>query len=88
MGTETINFLANLSNSSPNSAVADTLPLPLYGLDMSGISPYHDAPHADMRPPPSCKVVAAASLIRHTAIYANDDEWEEMMEPFGTSLGY
>ena len=53
-------------------------------LDMSGISPYHDAPHADPKPPATCKVVAAASLIRHTSIYANDDEFEDYMQPFST----
>ncbi|GAA5947629.1 hypothetical protein JCM3765_001008 [Sporobolomyces pararoseus] len=49
---------------------------------MSGISPYHDAPNADSRPPPSCKVSAAATLLRHTSIYANDDEFEDYMKPF------
>lgn len=49
---------------------------------MSGISPYHDAPNADIRPPASCKVVAASTLLRHTSIYANDDEYEDYMQPF------
>ncbi|GAA5883600.1 hypothetical protein JCM16303_004908 [Sporobolomyces ruberrimus] len=49
---------------------------------MSGIAPYHDAPNADLRPPPTCKVTAAASLIRHTSIYANDDEFDDYMKPF------
>ncbi|GAA5929300.1 uncharacterized protein JCM15063_004114 [Sporobolomyces koalae] len=49
---------------------------------MSGIAPYHDAPRADPFPPPGCKVVAAASLIRHSSIYANDDEFEDYMSPF------
>ncbi|GAA5898393.1 uncharacterized protein JCM6883_001009 [Sporobolomyces salmoneus] len=49
---------------------------------MSGISPYHDAPNADSRPPPSCKVAAAATLLRHSSIYANDDEFEDYMQPF------
>ncbi|GAA6010364.1 hypothetical protein JCM11491_006287 [Sporobolomyces phaffii] len=49
---------------------------------MSGISPYHDAPNADLRPPPTCKVSAAATLVRHTSIYANDDEYEDYMKPF------
>ncbi|GAA5964145.1 hypothetical protein JCM8115_005361 [Rhodotorula mucilaginosa] len=49
---------------------------------MSGIAPYHDAPRANITPPDSCAVVAAAFLIRHSSIYANDDEWEEYMSPF------
>lgn len=48
----------------------------------SGISPYHDAPGADIEPPRQCYVKAAAFLIRHSSIYANDDEWEEYMQPF------
>lgn len=48
----------------------------------SGISPYHDAPGADIEPPQGCSVTAAAFLIRHSSIYANDDEWEEYMQPF------
>jgi hypothetical protein len=48
----------------------------------SGISPYHDAPGADIEPPKGCHIRAAAFLIRHSSIYANDDEWEEYMQPF------
>ncbi|GAA5937852.1 hypothetical protein JCM1841_004381 [Sporobolomyces salmonicolor] len=49
---------------------------------MAGISPYHDAPGADITPPPTCKITAAAFLMRHSSIYANDDEWEAYMQPF------
>jgi acid phosphatase len=49
---------------------------------MSGVSPYHDAPGADITPPAGCKVTAASFLIRHSSIYANDDEWEDYMKPF------
>lgn len=52
----------------------------------SGISPYHDAPGADIEPPQGCSVTAAAFLIRHSSIYANDDEWEEYMEPFAKRI--
>ncbi|KDE07625.1 hypothetical protein MVLG_02088 [Microbotryum lychnidis-dioicae p1A1 Lamole] len=48
---------------------------------MSGISPYHDAPGANLEPPEGCKVSAAAFLIRHSAVYANDDEWDDFMKP-------
>ncbi|GAA5874082.1 hypothetical protein JCM3774_001601 [Rhodotorula dairenensis] len=53
---------------------------------MSGIAPYHDAPHANISPPDTCAVVAAAFLIRHSSIYANDDEWEEYMSPFAERI--
>ncbi|BGP08688.1 hypothetical protein JCM10049v2_004537 [Rhodotorula toruloides] len=46
------------------------------------IAPYHDAPYADIRPPPTCAVTAAAFLMRHSSIYANDDEFDDYMEPF------
>lgn len=49
---------------------------------MSGIAPYHDAPGADIAPPSDCKVASAAFLIRHSCIYANDDEWDDYMKPF------
>ncbi|KPV77824.1 uncharacterized protein RHOBADRAFT_34015 [Rhodotorula graminis WP1] len=49
---------------------------------MSGIAPYHDAPNADVSPPPQCTVAAAAFLVRHSSIYANDDEYADYMEPF------
>lgn len=52
----------------------------------SGISPYHDAPGADIAPPQGCEVTAAAFLIRHSCIHANDDEWEEFMEPFANRV--
>jgi acid phosphatase len=48
----------------------------------SGIAPYHDAPGADIKAPAGCKVTAAAFLIRHSSIYANDDEWDDYMKPF------
>lgn len=46
----------------------------------------HDAPGADIRPPPGCQVRASAYLIRHSSITANDDEWEDYMSPFVTRL--
>ncbi|KAK4703674.1 syntaxin 1B/2/3, partial [Phenoliferia sp. Uapishka_3] len=51
-------------------------------LDMSGISPYHDAPGASILPPLGCNVTAAAFLIRHSSIYGNDDEFADFMSPF------
>jgi hypothetical protein len=50
--------------------------------DMSGIAPYHDAPGASIIPPAGCKVSAAAFLIRHSCIHANDDEYADYMLPF------
>lgn len=48
----------------------------------SGIAPYHDAPGANIAPPKGCTVTSAAFLIRHSSIYANDDEWDDYMKPF------
>ena len=58
--------------------VNEALTLPL----AHSIAPYHDAPNADVSPPPQCKVAAAAFLVRHSSIYANDDEYADYMEPF------
>ena len=52
----------------------------------SGISPYHDAPGANIRAPKGCNVTAAAFLMRHSSIFANDDEWYDYMEPFVTRV--
>jgi hypothetical protein len=53
-------------------------------LHLPGISPYFDAvgfglSHA---PPPGCNVTAASYIVRHGAIYANDDEYDEYIKPF------
>ncbi|KAH7129581.1 histidine phosphatase superfamily [Dactylonectria estremocensis] len=53
-------------------------------LHLPGISPYFDAvgfglAHAA---PEGCTVTAASYLIRHAAIYANDAEYEEYIQPF------
>ena len=32
-------------------------------------------------PPPQCKITAASYLVRHASIYANDDEYEEYIQP-------
>jgi hypothetical protein len=53
---------------------------------MSGIAPYHDAPGADITPPDGCEVTSVAFLVRHSCIYANDDEWADFMEPFVNRL--
>ncbi|KAF1988374.1 histidine acid phosphatase-like protein [Aulographum hederae CBS 113979] len=59
---------------------------PLFHLP--GISPYFDAPGFGLshNSPLGCKVTAATYLIRHTAIYANDDEYEEYIKPFLSRL--
>ncbi|RVX65949.1 hypothetical protein B0A52_09834 [Exophiala mesophila] len=53
-------------------------------LHLPGISPYFDALGfgLDHSPPEGCHVTAASYLIRHAAIYANDDEYEEYIKPF------
>ncbi|KAK7419924.1 hypothetical protein QQZ08_010627 [Neonectria magnoliae] len=53
-------------------------------LHLPGISPYFDAvgfglAHAA---PEGCTVTAASYLIRHAAIYANDAEYEDYIQPF------
>ncbi|CAG8949738.1 hypothetical protein HYFRA_00004057 [Hymenoscyphus fraxineus] len=51
---------------------------------LPGISPYFDAIGSglDHTPPQDCKVTAASYLIRHAAIYANDDDYERYIAPF------
>merc|ERR1711988_1095539 len=57
-------------------------------LHLPGISPYFDAvgfglSHAA---PEGCTVTAASYLIRHAAIYANDAEYEDYIQPFLAKL--
>jgi broad specificity phosphatase PhoE len=53
-------------------------------LHLPGISPYFDAVGFGLEhsPPPGCNVTAASYIVRHGAIYANDDEYEEFIKPF------
>ena len=53
-------------------------------LHLPGISPYFDSLGLGLQheAPPGCTVTAASYLIRHAAIYANDDEYEEYIKPF------
>ncbi|CCG83617.1 putative Histidine acid phosphatase [Taphrina deformans PYCC 5710] len=53
-------------------------------LHLPGISPYFDAIGSGLshEAPVDCKVTAASYLIRHAAIYANDDDYEKYIEPF------
>jgi hypothetical protein len=53
-------------------------------LHLPGISPYFDAIGSGLnhKAPRDCEVTAASYLIRHAAIYANDDDYEKYMEPF------
>lgn len=70
--------------SSPDTTLRPFNPLEY----MSGIAPYHDAVHGvdGTRPPPSCKVSAAAWLVRHSCIAANSDEWKDYMKPFADKV--
>jgi hypothetical protein len=47
-------------------------------LHLPGTSPYFDAVGFGLehKAPPGCNVTAASYIIRHGAIYANDDEYE------------
>ncbi|ETN39039.1 uncharacterized protein HMPREF1541_07081 [Cyphellophora europaea CBS 101466] len=53
-------------------------------LHLPGTSPYFDAVGFGLRhnAPVGCKVTAASYLVRHAAIYANDDEYEKYIKPF------
>lgn len=53
-------------------------------LHLPGISPYFDAVGFGLKhkAPEGCRVTAASYLIRHSAIYCNDDEYEEFIKPF------
>lgn len=53
-------------------------------LHLPGISPYFDAVGFGLEhtAPTGCNVTAASYIVRHGAIYANDDEYEEFIKPF------
>lgn len=53
-------------------------------LHLPGISPYFDAVGYGLEhaAPSGCKVTAASYLVRHAAIYANDNDYEQFVEPF------
>jgi len=53
-------------------------------LHLPGTSPYFDAIGFGLEhsAPPGCNVTAASYIVRHGAIYANDDEYEEYIKPF------
>ena len=56
---------------------------------LAGIAPYFEPedPPLDPSPPQGCNVTRAAYLVRHAAIYANDFDYEEYIEPFVQKLG-
>lgn len=51
---------------------------------LAGVAPYFEpeTPAFDPAPPQGCNVTRAAYLVRHAAIYANDFDYEEYIEPF------
>ncbi|KAJ9145524.1 Histidine acid phosphatase [Pleurostoma richardsiae] len=51
---------------------------------LGGVAPYFEPndPPTDPSPPQGCTPVRAAYLVRHAAIYANDYDYEEYIEPF------
>ncbi|KAF3045673.1 hypothetical protein E8E12_011133 [Didymella heteroderae] len=54
---------------------------------LAGIAPYFEDPQSDPAPPQGCNITRAAYLVRHAAIYANDFDYEEYIEPFTDKLG-
>ncbi|PQE11424.1 hypothetical protein CJF31_00001227 [Rutstroemia sp. NJR-2017a BVV2] len=55
---------------------------------LAGTAPPFDPqdPETDPAPPQGCNVTRAAYLVRHAAIYANDFDYEEYIEPFVQKL--
>ncbi|TRX91291.1 hypothetical protein FHL15_007896 [Xylaria flabelliformis] len=55
---------------------------------LGGVAPYFESqdPPASPSPPQGCTPVRAAYLNRHAAIYANDFDYEEYLEPFISKL--
>jgi len=51
---------------------------------LAGIAPYFEPedPPFDPNPPQGCKVSRAAYLVRHAAIFGNDFDFEEYIDPF------
>jgi hypothetical protein len=72
--------------SLANTALAASSFQPLHHL--AGIAPYFEPsdPALDPEPPQGCNVTRAAYLVRHAAIYANDFDFEEYIEPFTDKL--
>ncbi|UQC79636.1 histidine acid phosphatase [Colletotrichum lupini] len=56
---------------------------------LGGIAPYFESqdPQSSPDAPQGCKAERAAYLVRHAAIYANDFDFEEYIEPFLEKLG-
>ncbi|OAL57062.1 acid phosphatase-like protein [Pyrenochaeta sp. DS3sAY3a] len=73
-----------LSFAFANAASAASSFDPLQHL--AGIAPYFEDPVLDPKPPQGCNVTRAAYLVRHAAIYANDFDYEEYIEPFTENL--
>ena len=55
---------------------------------LAGIAPYFEPadPPIDPKPAQGCNVTRASYLVRHAAIYANDFDYEEYIEPFTDKL--
>jgi len=72
----------NVLSHSPNSYSFDPLE------HLAGTAPPFDPqdPETDPAPPQGCNVTRAAYLVRHAAIYANDFDYEEYIEPFVQKL--
>lgn len=53
---------------------------------LAGIAPYFEEPLLDPKAPQGCNVTKVQMLVRHAAIYGNDFDFEEYIEPFVEKL--
>lgn len=80
-----------ISSLALSFALANTA-LAAYSFDplqhLAGIAPYFEPadPPLDPKPAQGCNVTRAAYLIRHAAIFANDFDYEDYIEPFTDKL--
>ncbi|KAM5349448.1 hypothetical protein ACJ41O_005953 [Fusarium nematophilum] len=85
-GRRFLHLLPLVAHSSASALYSTYSFDPLHHL--GGISPYFEPQDSPASPdaPQGCKVERAAYLVRHAAIYANDFDYEEYIEPLVDKL--